>query len=145
MTTPTRRAHPLLSIAGAALVAACSQSPSSDPATQATPPAATAEPAPELAPAPQTRFIRTVPASLPDCQPAIVALEWDTSSLSPPPSKVRIHIATRDSDRLFTAGGAKGRVETGRWALPGSTFSLRDEATGAELEQVVVAGPDCRR
>ena len=142
MSMTVRRPHLALCLAGAALVAACSQSPSGDPAATAPPPAATADAAPE---APQTRFIRAVPASLPDCRPAVIALEWDTSALSPAPSTVRVHIATRDSDRLFASGGARGRAETGRWALPGSTFILRSGTSGEELERVTVDGPKCGR
>lgn len=147
MTASARRANAFLCLAGTALIAACSQSPTGD--APATPPApgttAGATTTSATSDVPQGRFIRAVPASLPDCNPAVVMLEWDTNTLTPPPPSVRIHIASAESERLFAAGGAKGSAETGRWALPGSTFLLRNGETGEELERVVIGGPACSR
>ena len=44
---------------------------------------------------------------------------------------------------LFASGGAVGQSETGPWVRPGSVFSLRDKATGSELEKLVIGGPVC--
>ncbi|TWT18620.1 hypothetical protein FQY83_14685 [Luteimonas marina] len=140
------RVHVLLPcLVGTVLLGACQQAPSdSAPATAPTQSEATVA-APATPEVPQTRFIRAEPASLPDCSPAVVTLTWDTSSLAPPPMSVRVHILARNSERLFAAGGAQGRAETGRWALPGSTFSLHNGETGEKLESVVIGGPSCRR
>lgn len=92
----------------------------------------------------KTRYIHADPAELPDCNLAKVTLKWDTSATGKAPAVVEIYSGTGEkTPGLFAAAGATGEKETGPWVRPGSTFSLRDKSTGAELERLVIGGPRC--
>ena len=128
-------------------LAACSKDGSE--ATVAAPtPEASASNATSVADArivvPQTRFIHSEPAELPNCDFTKVTLKWDASGAGIPIAVVEIYAGDATSTPgLFAAGGITGEKETGPWVRPGSTFSLRDKATGNELEKLVIGGPRC--
>jgi len=50
--------------------------------------------------------------------------------------------AKTGKEKPFGRGGAVGERQTGPWAKPGMTFSLKDASTGDELASVMV-GSDC--
>lgn len=93
---------------------------------------------------PQTRFIHAEPAELPDCEFTKVTLKWDASTSGTSVSVVEIYAGDAEgTPGLFAAAGITGERETGPWVRPGSVFSLRDKATGVELEKLVIGGPRC--
>ena len=57
---------------------------------------------------------------------------------------VEIWTGVPGKQTLFAAGGYAGEASTVQpWAHPGTTFSIRNKADGAEVASVVVEGPDC--
>jgi hypothetical protein len=93
---------------------------------------------------PETRFIHADPAELPNCDFARVLLKWDTSRAEKPVAVVEIYAGNAQSTPgRFASGGAVGEAETGLWVRSGSVFSLRDKASGAEIEKLVIGGPIC--
>lgn len=131
------------------VLCACSKDGSMGEATGPAPtPEASPSSATEVADArvvvPQTRFIHAEPAELTNCEFTKVTLKWDASGAGIPIAVVEIHAGDATSTPgLFAAGGITGEKETGPWVRPGSTFSLRDKATGNELEKLVIGGPRC--
>lgn len=142
MTKPLFAALPLL-LALAACGKQGSEATLPPPAPEAEAPSATGVADARIV-VPQTRFIRAEPAELSNCDFTKVTLKWDASGAGMPIAVVEIHAGDATSTPgLFAAGGITGEKETGPWVRPGSTFSLRDKATGNELEKLVIGGPRC--
>lgn len=130
------------------LVACKGQAPAATgdttPATQASAKAPAAVEATARVEVPETRFIRADPAELPNCEFAKVTLKWDTSRVGKPIAVVEIYAGNAQSTPgRFASGGAVGEAETGLWVRAGSVFSLRDKASGAEIERLTIGGPIC--
>lgn len=142
-----RRLSPLAVIALAGLLAACSQSstpPQAADAPDATAPATASAPA-DAAPAAPTGPVYLTPAKLDACEPgAVVVVHWDMRKTHPDITDVEIWTGVPGKQTLFAAGGYAGEASTVQpWAHPGTTFSIRNKADGAEVASVVVEGPDC--
>lgn len=140
----------LIAIPFALLLTSCSNQQPAPVTTDATPVAASNSTPPAPAPAArievaETRFIHAEPAELDNCDYGVVLVKWNTSTAETPPAVVEIYSGSSagETPGLFAAAGATGEKETGPWVRPGSTFSLRDKATGAELERLVIGGPRC--
>lgn len=133
-----------LCLASALLLAACGPAPSDEPAPSPDPaPAPAADAGAAQIEVPETRLIHADPASLPSCAVSVVTLKWDVRPEHAGVTGVQIYAGATESAKLFTAGGAVGQANTGKWAKPGSVFQLRDAATGTELERLVIGGPRC--
>lgn len=139
---------PFALLASALLLSACTDQPSATPDGTPAHQADAQPPQPDQqAPrvdVPKTRFIHAEPAELQNCDFTKVLLQWDTSTAEKAVAVVEIYAGNAEgTPGLFASGGAVGQSETGPWVRPGSVFSLRDKATGAELEKLVIGGPVC--
>lgn len=89
-------------------------------------------------------LISSTPASLPNCDKAIAAIEWNASSQ---PGVTRVHVMAKSSDKaaeaLFSASGPHGKAQTENWVRPGTAFVLRNADNGMELATIVIGGPRC--
>lgn len=125
------------------LLAGCNQS---QPPAQAAEGAAdaTADATAE-APAAPTGPVYLTPAKLDACEHgAVVVVHWNLHETNPDVSDVEIWTGAPGHQTLFAAGGYAGEASTGQpWAYPGTTFSVRNKADGAEVANVVVGGPAC--
>lgn len=84
------------------------------------------------------------PARLSSCtQGAVVTLKWDMRAIQPLVTEVEVTTGTAPNETLFALGGPVDEAATGAWARPGTSFTIRDKASGQELARVVVDGPDC--
>lgn len=90
-------------------------------------------------------LLRADPATLPDCDPAVVKVRWDVAKRHPEVTTVEIYVIAPGEGvgKLFAAGGAKDTAPTGPWAKSGVMFQARDTA-GNELDRITLGGPDCR-
>ena len=89
--------------------------------------------------------IRFEPATLPcTASPGSkVLVTWDTS-----PAKGIVDVSTvgpNGRETLFATGGPRGSKETGPWMRPGSTFVVRNHASGAELGRAAISSAACGR
>lgn len=84
-------------------------------------------------------LLKADPMTLASCQPAVVTVAWDISSLTPGLNNVEIYAG----EALFASGGSTGSSATGPWALPGSRFTLKGVPGGKELDTLVIGGPVC--
>lgn len=146
-----RHGFGLLGAVLALSLAACSRETPADSAPGSTteqPPAAEGS-AEATAPEPvenrdPTGSAYTVPSTLADCaQGRIVTLKWDFRTSHPNVSDLEVYTGAPGKETLFAAGGNPGEAATGPWAYPGTVFLLKDKASGEELTQVKVLGPDC--
>ncbi len=88
--------------------------------------------------------ISVEPLALADCNGSVVTVRWNLRQEHP--DLLASEVLTLDAQgalTMFAAGAQGGEARTGPWATPGSTFVVRDRATGMELDRVVVGGPDC--
>ena len=81
------------------------------------------------------------PAVLPGCNPQVVTVAWDISSLAPKVNDVEVYAG----DALFASGGSTGGSATGPWTEPGSKFTLKGVPGGELLDELVVGGPACTK
>ncbi len=122
-------------------IAACGPAPSDDVNAGGT--ASDNSRAVKQLPAVTSPLISSDKASLPSCDPVIATITWDVRKAHPGVATVQIFAGLDSNPVLFSAGGANGRAETGRWVKPGTIFRLRDGASGDELSRIVVGGPEC--
>ncbi len=73
----------------------------------------------------------------------MVNVIWDLSKARPDAPTVEVWVGEPASAKMFAAGGNHGQAMTGRWATPGTTFSLRLPGTTETLAQATVGGPAC--
>lgn len=84
------------------------------------------------------------PGSVSDCTQRVVAtLKWDVRTTRADVANVQIFAGTDAASTLFAEAGNFGESKTGPWTGAGSTFSLRDKASGKEIGRVKVTGPVC--
>ncbi len=83
------------------------------------------------------------PAELPACEPAVVALRWDVSGVTPDLPLVEIWTGPATNESIFASGGKSGEAVTAAWAMPGTTFTLKDKATGRVVSRIAIGGPPC--
>lgn len=127
------------------LLSACDQAPQPPPAEEAKPQAAHEPDTIESRPATSGRgFLVAKPSSLPNCEPAIVEIAWDTRAADPDLTDVKVSVISpgESTGKLFAAGGATDKAVTGAWAKPGVTFQLHDGA-GKELDRITIGGAPC--
>ena len=121
--------------------------PPEDPAVAASAPAVIAKAPPAaLIPATTGRgLLQADPATLPNCESAVVNVRWDATRLHPDLTAVEVHVIApgETAGKLFAAGGAADAAASGPWANPGLVFQARDTA-GNELDRITLGGPDCR-
>ena len=133
--------HITVTLALLASLAACKQPQTPDAAAGTSAPVAVAAENPAATAGP----LYLVPAKLDACEPgAVVVVHWDMRKTRPDIANVEIWTGAPGSQTLFAAGGYAGEASTMQpWARPGTTFSLRDKADGAEVAKAVVGGPTC--
>lgn len=127
------------------LLSACDQAPRTPPAENAERHAARASSATESRPAASGRgLLLAKPSSLPNCEPAVVEIAWDTRAADPDLTDVKVSVISpgESTGKLFAAGGATDKAVTGAWAKPGLTFQLHDGA-GKELDRITIGGTAC--
>ncbi len=83
------------------------------------------------------------PAELTACEPTIVALRWDVSGVTPDLPLVEIWTGPATNESIFASGGTSGEAATGAWAMPGTTFTLKDMASGKVVSRIAIGGPPC--
>ena len=94
--------------------------------------------------APPTGPAYATPARLSSCtQGAVVTLKWDIRAIQPLATEVEVMTGLAPNETLFAVGGPADEATTGAWARPGTSFTLRDKASGQELTRVIIEGPDC--
>lgn len=121
-------------------IAACSQADQDQPdAERATAGASTPQSAKQTSgPA------YAIPDRLSNCtQGSVVELKWDFRTVQPSASEIEIMTGIPPNETLFAVGGPSDKAATGAWALPGTSFTFKDKASGQELAKVIVEGPDC--
>ena len=135
--------HLAVILALLAVLPGCKQSQMPDPA------AAVSAPAEVVAanPAAPTGPFYVVPAKLDACEPgAVVVVHWDMRKTRPDIANVEIWTGAPGKQTLFAAGGYAGEASTEQpWARPGTTFTVRNKADGAEVATAVVEGPACSK
>ena len=82
-------------------------------------------------------LLKSDPAVLAGCEPQVVTVAWDISSLAPTINDVEVYAG----DALFASGGSTGSSTTGPWTEPGSKFTLKGVPGGEVLDELVVSGP----
>lgn len=75
--------------------------------------------------------------TLDSCNPAVVKVSWDITSLAPRINDVEVFAG----DALFAAGGTTGSSDTGPWTQPGTRFVLKSKPDGEELDSLTIGGP----
>lgn len=135
------KSRAFLIAAAVAFVAACGPAPSDDATAggAANDRPTTAKPLPAVT----STLLSSDQASLRSCDPVIATISWDVRKQHPAVGTVQIFAGLDSNPVLFSAGGANGRAETGRWVKPGTIFRLRDAASGDELSRIVIGGPEC--
>lgn len=139
----------LATIAALLVLAGCNQSqPVADATTAGSPadtsPAATA---PQDAAADTAATALSVtPSRIEACEPGEVAtVRWNMRATHPEIADVEIWTGAPGHQTLFAAGGYAGEASTEQpWAHPGTTFTVRNKAGGAEIATVVIDGPACQ-
>lgn len=86
-------------------------------------------------------MLSVVPGTL-GCTGTVADVAWNASS-KPEVKLVQVFIGEGDQAKLFTTQMPVADAETGPWAVAGAVFTLRDAATGAELDRVVIGGNPC--
>lgn len=127
------------------LLSACGQAPQTPPAEKVEREAARESSTPESRPATMGRgFLLAKPSSLPNCEPAVVQIAWDTRAADPDLTDVKVSVIApgESAGKLFAAGGATDKAVTGAWVKPGLSFQLHDGA-GKELDRITIGGPAC--
>jgi hypothetical protein len=85
------------------------------------------------------------PSTIATCDSGVVAtVGWDAQAAHVTTTATQIWVGSNATDlKLFTAGGSKGRTQTGPWTHPGSHFVLKNKDDGKVLADVTVGGPKC--
>ena len=117
----------------------CGKNDSMQDSSPSAPDAATAAANQPLAGKSSKGLLTSDPAVLQGCNPQVVTLAWDISSLSPKVNDVEVYAG----DALFASGGSTGSSTTGPWTEPGSKFTLKGVPGGEVLDELVVGGPAC--
>lgn len=84
------------------------------------------------------------PATTTSCVNIVATLKWDTSKAGVHTDSTEIWTGPSGTDtKLFSAGGAAGKIKTGPWTHPGTHFLLKNKHDGKVLGVTVVGGPAC--
>lgn len=73
----------------------------------------------------------------------VVSVNWDATASHASTVKVLVR-GPRDSDKVWTSGGAKGGDKTGPWVFPGTTFTLTD-GQDKPLAEVTIQSKVCTK
>ena len=135
-----------------ALVAACGKQPATPADTESTadasasasseiPPPAPVEAEPTLGPDSPIWF---EPQALSECgKGEVVTVHWNAGRF-PGVRTVEVSVSGKDGvETLFAATGVENQKQTGPWALAGTEFILRDQATKKELQRTRVPAAPC--
>lgn len=136
------------SISMIAALAGCQQesapAPASAPAPTATAAPQAAAPAPAQAVAQPAAVVSVDPATMAACDPAVEAtVRWDVRATHPDIATVAVYVGNGSDQKLFAQAGASGEAKTGPWTRPGTTFQLKNNASGELLGEATVGGPSC--
>lgn len=153
-----KKLHSLALMASIALATACGEQPTAPAATSAPPAAsATAEasaPAASEIPAPAPVVAEPTlgpdspiwfePQALSECgKGEIVTVHWNAGGF-PGVRTVEVSVSGKDgAEMLFAATGVENQKQTGPWALAGTEFILRDQATKKELQRARIPSAPC--
>lgn len=130
-----------------AIIAGCGKQPASETSTAAAPAASEIPPPAPVVAEPvitQDSPIWFEPERVSDCSKGeVLTVHWNASSF-PGVSVVEISVAGKDgAEALFASTGVINQKQTGPWALAGTEFVLRDQATKQELQRTRVPSTPC--